>query len=62
MKAEEASRKEDIKAATKRKDKIQDQIEDLKKYNKDQTKHDLKKETDNFLSDGFLRLHENFKQ
>ena len=61
IKAEEASRVKDIKSASKRKDKIQEEIDGLKKYNKDTTKLNKKKEVDDLTSKEFLNLFDNFK-
>ena len=38
------------------------EIDDLKKYNKDITKLNKKKEADDLTSDAFLKLHANFQQ
>ena len=62
IKAEEASRIKDIKSASKRKDKIQEEIDGLKKYNKDTTKLNKKKEADDLTSNEFLKIFENFRQ
>ena len=62
IKAEEASRMLDIKNATKRKDNIQGQVDDLKNVNKTFNDTNRKKAAEDLTGEAFLKMHRNFRQ
>ena len=57
---EKIERKDDIKAATFRKDQLQKQIKELNSHNKSLVKHHKEKTQDDMKSEEFLNLVNNF--